>query len=321
MDELNRTQTATPAAAANPENRDSNVDFKPYLEASTRASQSTRSTVYVLVVAVVIVFTAYRHTITPAWLDARLFQLQTASACLTEKQENTDPCLQAIQYSRDFLYVGRGNELLYRTEFKKELDEQINVLIRLRTEAMSLRLPFFGVVMDANDLGLVGGIFLASILYILHAWLYRDVDNLTRAKEKIKSLPAEKRDDHREHLLMTQVLTSRRGFTVGVFLLLLSVVVMHAFVLYSDLDTFGTARTLQGLKVALLETILDVVFFVFVCTLSVLCARQQWKLDRSVDELILEVDGPRQSLWSRLTARRPERESAVEGGESVSAKS
>jgi len=308
-----------PATAANLKEL-SNLDFKPYLDASMRASQSTRSTVYVLVVAVVIIFTAYRHTITPAWLDARLFQLQTASACLREKQENTEPCLQAIKYSRDFLYVGRGNELLYKTEFKEELEEQINVFIRLRTEAMSLRLPFFGVVMDSNDLGLVGGIFLASILYILHAWLYRDVNNLKRAKAKTTDLPPDKRKDLLEQLLMTQVLTSRRGLTVGVFLLLLSVVVMHAFVLWSDLTTFGIAATLQGVKGARLETILDVMFFGFVCILSGLCARQQWKLDRSVDELILEVDGPSESFWSTLTAIGPKRDALVKREESVVAK-
>lgn len=283
------------------ESKSEEIDFRPYLEAANLASLRTRSTAYVLVVAVVIIFTTYRHTITPDWLDARLTKLQTAFVCMTEKLDLDQPkqCEDAVKYSRDLLYTGKGAELPRGDAFRTELREQISILIRLRTEALTLRLPFVGMAVDSNDLGLLGGIFLTSILYILHAWLYREVDNLKRAKDKTKTLSEGKRKEHLEHLLMTQVLTSRKGITVGVFLLLAGVVAMHWFVLRSDLETYGIAETLQGSWGANLETILDKTFFAFVCVLSVLCGWQQWKLDRSVDALLLEVDGPKSSLWFR----------------------
>jgi hypothetical protein len=288
---------APPATAAH-NGGDSNPDFKPYLEASTNASQRTRSTVYVLVVAVVIIFIGYRQTVAPDWLDLRLAQFQLASACRKERDETTERCKKAIDYSRGFLFTGSADEVrdkLYQREFDDELTEQINVLMRLRTEATSLPLPFVGVVMDANDLGLVGGMFLTSILYILHAWLYRDVNNLKRAMKKAGA-PASKRKEHLEQLLMAQVLTSRRGFTVGVYLLLVSVAVIHTFVYWSDRTTIPTAIILQGPEGARFETILDMGFFGLVLILSLLCGLQQWKLDDTVDKLILEVDGPKVPL-------------------------
>ena len=300
-----RDPNPTPHSTAADKGGDSSPDFKPYLEASTNASQRTRSTVYVLVVAVVIVFIGYRQTVAPDWLDARLAQFQLASACRKECDENTELCKQAIAYSRGFLFTGSHKDVrekLYQQEFDAELTEQINVLIRLRTEATSLQLPVFGVVMDANDLGLVGGIFLTSILYILHAWLYRDVNNLKRAMKKADT-PVGKRREHLEQLLMAQVLTSRRGFTVGVYLLLLSVAVMHWFVFLSDRDTIGTAKILQEPKAERVETTLDAVFFVLVLILCFLCGLQQWKLDRTVNKLITEVDGPKMPFKSWIEDR------------------
>lgn len=268
-------------------------DFKPYLEAANIASDRTRSTVYVLVVAVVIVFTTYRQTIFPDWLDARLLMLQTAAACLKEKTENTATCDPAVNYSKEFLYAGQGNELLYRQGFEADLREQINIFLKLRTEALSLRLPFFGVAIDVNDLGVIGGFFLVSILYILHAWLYREGDNLKRAMRKAGTPDDPKQKEHLEHLLMTQVLASRKGKTIGVFFLLVGVLVVHGFVLRSDIRTYRIGAALQGSGWALFETLLDILFFVFVLILSVLCGYQQWKLDKSVDDLIVQVDGPK----------------------------
>jgi hypothetical protein len=263
------------------------IDFKPYLEAANMASQLTRSTVYVLIAAVVMIFTAYRNTTYPDWLDARLLQFQTASACLKEGQSTTAPCEKAIAYCRSFLYIGRANELLYGAEFDDELEKQINELIRLRTEALSLRLPFFGVVIDMNDLGIIGGVFLASILYILHAGLYREVDNLDRAKRKARSVPLKnKQQENLELLLMAQVLASKKGTTFGVVFLLIAVVVMQGFVLLSDFKTYPVAAVLQGPGWAKFETGIDIFFFLFVIFLSTGCFFRQRELDRSVDDLI-----------------------------------
>ncbi len=267
------------------------IDFRPYLEAANMASQRTRSTVYVLIVAVVMIFTAYRNTTYPDWLDARLLQFQTASACLKEGQGATPDCEKSLNYCKSFLYTGRENGLLSGAEFDDELEKQINEFVRLRTEALSLRLPFFGVVIDMNDLGIIGGVFLASILYILHAGLYREVDNLERAKRKATSVTLKsKQEENLELLLMAQVLASKKGITFGVVFLLVAVVTMQGFVLWSDSTSYSVAALLQGPRWAKFETVIDFLFFGIVLVLSIRCCFRQRDLDRSVDGLINKLE-------------------------------
>lgn len=278
------------------------IDFRPYLEAANMASQRTRSTVYVLIVAVVMIFTAYRNTTYPDWLDARLLQFQTASACLKEGLRNTPDCEKSLNYCRSFLYTARENGLLNGAEFDNELEKQINELIRLRTEALSLRLPFFGVVIDMNDLGIIGGVFLASILYILHAGLYREVDNLGRAKRKATSVALKrKQEENLELLLMAQVLASKKGITFGVIILLMAVVTMQGFVLWSDSTSYSVAALLQGPRWAKFETAIDFLFFGIVLGLSIRCYRRQRDLDHSVDDLILRLEQFRPSPSNEVT--------------------
>ena len=102
---------------------------------------------------------------------------------------------------------------------------------------------------------------------------------------------------------MTQVLASRKGKTIGVFFLLVGVLVVHGFVLRSDIRTYRIGAALQGPGWALFETLLDGLFFGFVLVLSVLCGYQQWKLDKSVDELIREVDGQKKGYWKLILGK------------------
>jgi hypothetical protein len=264
-------------------------DFKLYLDAVTAASLRTRSTLYVLVAIVVLTLTAYRNTFYPDWLDSRLAHLQLASACLEKGEPFTSNCQESINYSKGFLFTGRTDELLSGTEFKRELTEQITAFVRQRTDALSLRLPFFGVVIDINDLGLVTGIFLAFVLYVLHAGLYREVDNLDRSMTKALQGTPRQQKERFELLLMAQVLASRKGATLGVHILLIGVLVMHFFVVRGDWLTSNAAVALQGRFWGTWETRIDLALFLVVAGLCVLCWLVQNTLDRKVDELIAKV--------------------------------
>ena len=263
------------------------TDFKLYLDAVNAASQRTRSTVYVLVAIVVLMLTAYRNTSKPDWIDSRLAYLQLASACIDKGEPYDSDCSYAIDYSKKFLFTGRTNQLLSGKEFRSELTEQINTFIKQRTDALSLRLPFFGVVIDMNDLGMVTGIFLAFVLYVLYAGLDREIDNLDRSMNKAcQGTPAQK-EERLELLLMTQVLASRRGVTVGVHLLLIGIMAVHGLVVWEDWSTSEAAVALQGQSRGVWETRLDLALFGLVVLLCIVCWRGQHVLDRKVDELIL----------------------------------
>jgi len=294
---MSREEPTLENAAVKP----ADTEFKLYLDAVNSASQRTRSTIYVLVAIGVLTLTAYRNTSKPDWVDSRLAQLQLASACVEKGGPFTNECSAAIDYSRGFLFSGRSHELLLGDgeEFKNELKEQIRAFIKIRTDALSLRLPFFGVVIDMNDLGLITGVFLSFVLYVLQEGLHREVDNLNRSKKKAaEATTLQKRKERLELLLMTQVLASRKGVTIGVHVLLVGVLLVHGAVVRDDWLTSGTAIALQGQFWGTWETRIDVGFFVLVIILTVLCSLRQRALDRTIDDLIVRLQGVEKLLES-----------------------
>ncbi len=276
------------------------IDFKPYLDAVNAGSSRTRSTVYVLVAMAVIILTGYLNTTSPDWLDQRLAKFQLAAACvkensLTECITNTPTqspeCAEGVRYAKDFLFSDKDNPLLVKKEFCSELDGQIAALTKLRTEALSIRLPFFGMVIDVNDLGLIGGVFLAFILSVLYVGIDRETDNLSRAMRRARGAKTqERKKENLELLLMTQVLASKKGATYGVHVLLVAVILIYLLVFLSDLMTFHVAVALEGLRTAIMETAFDTVAFVVVVFLCGLVWIKQRKLDVEVDNLILELN-------------------------------
>lgn len=279
------------------------IDFKPYLDAVNAGSNRTRATVYVLLALAVLVLTGYRYTTSPDWLDQRLAQFQLASACVkdqswgesscvTSSPRQSGKCLEAINYSKKFLYSNKEPDpILMKQEFCAELSEQINILIRQRTEALSMRLPFFGVVIDMNDLGLIIGVFMAFVLYVFCIELDREVDNLDRAIDRAMQAQSEsKQKENLELLLMTQVLASKKGATYGVHILLIGIVSAHLLVLIDDLCTAPTAILLEGPLTGWLETAFDVFVFLIVVGLCSWAWIKQRELDRKVDNLIARLE-------------------------------
>src|ERR1044072_8369346 len=54
------------------------VDFGPYIEAVSAAAQRTRSAIYILIAALLLIITVTRTADYPDWMEARLGQLQLA---------------------------------------------------------------------------------------------------------------------------------------------------------------------------------------------------------------------------------------------------
>jgi hypothetical protein len=275
------------------------IDFKPYLEAMNTASSRTRSVIFVLIGALLVVIAAFRDTSYPDWTDARLAQMQLASACIKNHCLEAPDCKNSLEYAESFVFQGDNTEdeskLLLDQEFSSELDDQIKEFIRQRTEAMTLHLPFFGVALDMNDLGLVGGLFLASILYVLYACLSREIDNIERVLAKARRMKGKiKQDvdfrDNLELLLMTQVFASpsrvRVGVGRGIYALFLSVPALHFFIVYTDSKTFNIAATLEGLWTARFEMAFEWIAFALVAFCAYLCWRQQVKLNQRLDGLL-----------------------------------
>ena len=270
------------------------IDFKRYLDGANSDSQRTRTVVFVLVGALLLIFTAYRSTAFPDWTNARLGRLQQAAACL-EANLNTGDCEANRKYAQGFLVeTSPGNETgtLSDKELELELREQINAFIKQRTDALSLRLPFFGITIDANDLGLICGLLLIAILYVLFASLKSETDDLEIARDKAMTLPDGKRQDSVKLLRMAQVLAppsqSKINVGQGLYVLYLMAPLLHFFVVKTDIETYGVAEALEGSTWAKIDTGIDAAAFLLVLAFSVACINQQRKLNHSLDDLISE---------------------------------
>lgn len=267
------------------------IDFKRYLEGVNSDSQRTRAVVFVLVAALLLIFTAYRNTAFPDWTNARLGRLQHAALCL-ETKLNSDACEASKQYAQGFL-GSPGNEVgnLRGQELDLELREQINAFIRQRTDALSLRLPFFGITIDMNDLGLISGLLLIAILYVLFASLKSETDDLEIARDKVMTFPDGKRQDSEKLLQMAQVLAppskSKMNIGQGLYLLYFLTPLLHGFVVKEDVETYGIAEALEGSKWGKIDTSIDVVAFLVVLTFSVFCIKQQRQLNHALEDLDL----------------------------------
>jgi hypothetical protein len=272
------------------------VDFKPYLEAVNSASQRTRSIIYVLIAALLLMFTALRNTVYPDWTDARLSRLQLALGCVRQGGSFDNPeCKAAVDYSVQYLFQGTFSNksilMLAKSKlFEEELAGQIDEFIRQRTDADIVRLPFFGIAIDLNDLGNVGGLLLVSILYVLYASLSREIDNVERAKNKALTLEGKtKKNESLELLLMAQVFASpsksKLHVSRGIYVLFVLVPMLHLVIVLTDSLSLNTASVLQGAVPALVETILEWVIFSFVASCSYLCCRQQQRLNNNLGSL------------------------------------
>lgn len=269
----------------------SDVDFKPYLDAVNMASQRSRYVVYVLVAAVLLISTAYRNTSFPDWTDSRLTRLQEASTCIEAKLED-DECEKSIGYAKGFLFQGTSSieAKISRQELTAELREQINAFIRQRTDELFLHLPFFGITIDMNDLGVAVGLLLASILYVLYASLKSEFDNVETARKKLNKMSKEQRSDNVDLLLMAQVLASptdsKIGVRKGIYVLFIMAIIPLYFVVKSDIQSLSTAAVLEGIGWAKTEMYIDIIAFLFVIFFVILCILQQRSLNQSLDKLV-----------------------------------
>jgi hypothetical protein len=268
------------------------VDFKPYLDAVTTASRRTRSIIYVLIAGLLFIITAFRSTSNPDWTDSRLAQLQLASECINHSDFSSPQCKQSIDYAEGF--ISQGGIDKNSGEFKSELGDQIKEFIKQRTDGLTLHLPFFGITIDANDLGMVGGLILAAIFYVLYASLGREIDNIERAKAKAARIKGGNSldgnyEDNLELILMSQVFSSpskrKAWFGQGIYVLFLAVTLFHFFIIYTDLETYDIAVKLEGTTVATVETGLEIFAFALVLFFCSQCFRQQMKLNRCLNDL------------------------------------
>lgn len=206
------------------------LDLQDYLDAANDASKRARLATVALVVGSVLVLAGLLNSLDSNWMLQRMRVMADAKSQYVQQKlglPDNDPRLEKFR------------------------DSFFNAALRAYIDNYSIKVPFFGVTFDTNDLGLIGGLGLIIILGFLLFSLERERDNLKWSFEAAR--PGGKPELKRLYdlLAMRQVLTSPPPRTRGIVLefvpkliVVLPVAVQCAVVVH-DLATYRVGRMIS----------------------------------------------------------------------------
>lgn len=140
------------------------ISVKDYVESSSEAAKRTRSVSIALMIASVLMFSGFLNSLQSNWKLQRLRNLEDIDSGHTERRLGPRPSPQDSEAYQ--LYIARYNQL-YAATLKDYVES-----------AYTIRIPFFGISIDSNDLGPLGGLALAVILILYRTSVTRELDNL-----------------------------------------------------------------------------------------------------------------------------------------------
>jgi hypothetical protein len=148
---------------------DNSRAIKDYVEATTDAAKRTRLVAIVLVVASILVFIGFYNSLRWSWPGERI-------------RSAYDPDNKSVHKALDVEHHPRllsDDDKDGKTpvdDFRKQIQE---ASVRAYVENVRfVRVPFVGVAFDVNDLGMIGGIGLILILFVMRYSLSREIKNL-----------------------------------------------------------------------------------------------------------------------------------------------
>lgn len=142
----------------------STFEMKDYIDAATDAASRTRTVTIILVIATVLIGIGFWNSFTWSWSVDRV------KAAYDTKYDDKFKLL----YSEKHLEANSN-----KAEFEKNLQEQV---VRAYIDNIRfIRIPFFGIAFDVNDLAPIGGLSLIIILLMLRFSLSREIKNLNVA--------------------------------------------------------------------------------------------------------------------------------------------
>lgn len=185
---------------------ESSLNVRDYLKTAEEAAKRSRTIVIVLLVASVLTFMGFLNSMKANWMLHRIWVLNEVGT-LTEteleglplKQADRDRILNDIKYrdarigpppkppdnNKDSVKnnaesgtkedKAKKEDEFYRRRFDHFYTALMNSYIE---NSYTIRVPFFGVTFDINDLGVLGGAGLLIILFWYLIALMREIDNL-----------------------------------------------------------------------------------------------------------------------------------------------
>jgi hypothetical protein len=262
-----------------------------YLDTVTSAGYRSRAIISVVLLLLVFTLTSLRNNYDPAWNYTLIQVYEDLRDCLVQKTFDDPKCTPLKERIEQFEgrpaqtedvinfaenveieltgKYGDPNFLTLNETKIKEIESRYNALIAKDATSDAISIPFFGSIVDYNDLWLVSGvimIFLLSALYL----------SLEQERRNAKYI-FDRKHSYWDLVVMNQVLWVRRPRLFAK--ILLSVVwlmptFLYLYLFYSDLDTYDLSVITIGRSRSNLEYFLEgatvalVVYTNLICLLS-----------------------------------------------------
>jgi hypothetical protein len=282
--------------------------LEQYIASTIDAARRTRRVLVLVVTAIILSSAGLWNSRQDNWPSARLGRLRAMylmwDSTAPPNNSNEQEIREALQFARQYGSLTSREDLLSR----------IHTLEAARIDQLKVRIPFFGVEFDINDLGVLTGMTFVALLGWLRFALSQESINLELTFEKARSLDTAKERDllrdcyqrlHMGGVLAMPMLLPMDGNPedqnspfwhralnkiCGVAAVNLFVVglMIQMLVWVSDLSMFkiGWALNRSGYTDALVvETILLIlsIFMALGCTLFIRKLSRTWKM--AADEL------------------------------------
>lgn len=242
---------------------------KKYVKVADEAAKRTRWLTIVLAVASVIILIGIWNSLHWSWATERV---KTAF--------DLDPTHNEKMF--DVLRKGSDHELFDKKQFLRDL--QHSVMRGYIDNVRYVNIPVFGIAIDINDLGLIGGLGLVIILFLLRFSLSREIKNLNILFRE--AFRHDKLCDFYHSLAMQQVFTvpEMKGESKNTLLNIASKIVYFmpsAAILFAVAYDIYTAFEFSLFN---FDTVWDLIFFefsglAFVFYLSLRCLERQLHID------------------------------------------
>ena len=201
------------------------LNIEDYLDATSDAAKRTRTVIIIIVVASVLTFAGFLNSLEHNWM------LQRVRAAAVPQ---SDYVKQKFPDIKDQEALNKCQDVFYGALMKAYVDN-----------TYTIRVPFFGITFDVNDLALLGGLAFIILLILFRFSLAREHDNLVISFEEAKN--DRQLATFYDLLAMRQVLTTPpmqgRNTVASLMiipkvlsvlpLIILSVIIAHDFMTYN----------------------------------------------------------------------------------------
>ena len=168
------------------------LDIQDFLEASSDASKRTRTMIIAMLVACVLTFAALLNSIQTQWLHLRMRAVGDINSPYVESKLGRAPSPASL------------DRHLYEERYIRLCDALEKAYV---DASFVIRVPFFGISFDVNDLGLFGSAGFFLILTCYRFFLSRELDNLHMSFAAARSIGVTELNRFYQLLSMRQVFT------------------------------------------------------------------------------------------------------------------